>query len=70
MPTEKQLSQVTAALNGGFLLTDMQAIYEAKLNSNTEELTNAYRNLAWRLKSLGDAVDVEISVDAGASKLL
>ncbi len=71
VPTEKQLSQITAALNAGFLLSDMEAIYQAKLDADSEALASAYRNLGWRLKSLGDTLEVEIDVNgASASKLL
>lgn len=70
VPTEKQLSQITAALNAGFLLSDMEAIYQAKLDADSEALASAYRNLGWRLKSLGDVVGVEIDVNGSAPQLL
>lgn len=70
IPTEKQLSQITAALNAGFLFSDMQAIYQAKLDDDAEALANAYRNLGWRLKSLGDSVEVVIDINASSSKFI
>ena len=70
IPTEKQLSQITAALNAGFLFSDMQAIYQAKLDDDAEALANAYRNLGWRLKSLGDSVEVIIDINASSSRFI
>lgn len=70
IPTEKQLSQITAALNAGFLFSDMQAIYQAKLDDDAEALANAYRNLGWRLKSLGDSVEVVIDINTSSSKFI
>jgi len=52
IPTETQLSQITAALNKTFLLTDIQNLYIAKLDNNTEAIQNAYRAIAWRIKSI------------------
>lgn len=48
----------------------MEAIYQAKLDGDTEALANAYRNLGWRLKSLGDAVEVEIDTNGYSSSKL
>ena len=70
IPTEKQLSQITAALNAGFLFSDMQAIYQAKLDDDAEALANAYRNLGWRLKSLGDSVEVIIDINGSSSRFI
>lgn len=52
MPTEKQLSQITAALNKRFLLSDMEAFYTAKLEKNEEALQGVYTSIAWRIKSI------------------
>lgn len=70
VPTEKQLSQITAALNGSFLLADMQLLYQAKQGENPQALEAAYRNIAWRLKSIGDTYKLEIELAQNEAGLL
>ena len=61
VPTEAQLSQITAALNKGFLLSDMKTLYEAKLSGNNEEVANAYRLLSSRLQSIAQNYEIKLS---------
>ena len=70
IPTEAQLSQITAALNKTFLLTDIQNLYTAKLENNTEAIQSAYRIIAWRIKSIGDSYSIEIKVDTNPETLI
>lgn len=70
IPTETQLSQITAALNKTFLLTDIQNLYIAKLDNNTEAIQNAYRAIAWRIKSIWDSYNIEIKVDTNPDILI
>lgn len=70
VPTEKQLSQITAALNGSFLLADMQLLYQAKQGENPQALEAAYRNIAWRLKSIGDTYKLQIELAQNEAGLL
>ena len=61
VPSEAQLSQITAALNKGFLLSDMKTLYEAKLSGNNEEVANAYRLLSSRLQSIAQNYEIKLS---------
>jgi hypothetical protein len=61
VPSEAQLSQITAALNKGFLLSDMKTLYEAKLSGNNEEAANAYRLLSSRLQSIAQNYEIKLS---------
>ena len=67
IPTETQLSQITAALNPNFILWDIQLLYTAKLGENSEAIQGAYRTLLWRLKSIGDAYSIQIKTDTPTS---
>ncbi|MFC2696206.1 MAG: hypothetical protein ACFN4U_04145 [Candidatus Absconditicoccaceae bacterium] len=67
IPTETQLSQITAALNPNFILGDIQLLYTAKLGENSEAIQGAYRTLLWRLKSIGDAYSIQIKTDTPTS---
>lgn len=70
IPTEAQLSQITAALNSSFLLWDVKELYLAKQASNSEAITNAYRTILWRVKAVGDACNITVSLDATSSSVL
>lgn len=59
VPTEAQLSQITAALNKGFLLSDMKALYEAKLSGDNGKVSNAYRLIASRIGSIAQAYEIK-----------
>ncbi len=61
VPTEAQLSQITAALNKGFLLSDMKALYEAKLSGDNGKISNAYRLIASRIGSIAQAYEIKIT---------
>ena len=70
IPTENQLSQITAALNSSFLLWDVKNLYLAKQNWDSAAITSAYRTILWRVKAVGDACEVSVSLDATASSIL
>ena len=70
IPTEAQLSQVTAALNSSFLLWDVKALYLAKQSWDSAAITNAYKTILWRVKAVGDACNISIAMDATASSIL
>ena len=70
IPTENQLSQITAALNSSFLLWDVKNLYLAKQIWDTEAITAAYRTILWRVKAVWDACEVSVSLNATASSIL
>ena len=70
IPTENQLSQITAALNSSFLLWDVKNLYIAKQNWDSAAVTSAYRTILWRVKAVGDACEVTVSLDATSSSIL
>jgi len=70
VPTESQLSQITAALNSSFLMGDMKELYLAKKSWESEKIIAAYRNILWRIKAVADACNVNISLDANAKSIL
>lgn len=70
VPTEKQLSQITAALNKRFLLSDIEAFYTAKLEKNEEALQGVYTSIAWRIKSIWDSYDIAIKIVTTPKELI
>lgn len=70
IPTENQLSQITAALNASFLLDDIELIYQAKLLWDDQKLESAYKNIAWRIKSVGDTYAIELAKEIPQESLL
>ena len=70
IPTENQLSQITAALNSSFLLWDVKNLYLAKQSWDTAAVTAAYRTILWRVKAVWDACEVAISLDATSNSIL
>lgn len=62
IPTEGQLSQITAALNKSFILSDLQALYHAKQEGDEETIQAAYRTLARRLKAIGDGYGIKVTI--------
>ena len=70
IPTETQLSQITAALNSSFLLWDVKSLYLAKQSWDSAAITSAYRTILWRVKAVGDACWITVSLDANASSIL
>ena len=70
IPTENQLSQITAALNSSFLLWDVKELYIAKHSWDSSAITAAYRTILWRVKAVWDACWVTVSLDASASSIL
>lgn len=39
IPTETQLSQITASLNRQFLISDFKALYNAQINNDANSIT-------------------------------
>lgn len=70
VPTEAQLSQITAALNKGFLLSDMRALYEAKLSGDDGKVSNAYRLITSRIGSIAQAYEIKITAWSEQNQLL
>ena len=70
VPTEAQLSQITAALNKGFLLSDMKALYEAKLSGDDGKVSNAYRLIASRIGSIAQTYEIKTTAWSEPNQLL
>ena len=70
VPTENQLSQITAALNSSFLMWDVKDLYLAKESWDSNKIASAYRNILWRVKAVADVCNVNISLDPSAKSVL
>lgn len=70
VPTEQQISQISAALNGDFLLATMQAIYTAQQDEDTEKLDNELRMLSWKLISIGEQYKIKLSQGADSQSII
>ena len=70
VPTENQLSQITAALNSSFLMWDVKELYLAKESWDSNKIASAYRNILWRVKAVADVCNVDISLDPSAKSVL
>lgn len=60
IPTEDQLSQISAALNGKFLLNDMSQLYTAKLNLDESTLTQISYLLESKLKNIAKIYTISL----------
>lgn len=70
VPTEAQLSKITAALNKWFLLSDMESLYNAKYDGDNDAIAAAYRNLSQRIKSVWEACNVSVAIETSPSRIL
>lgn len=70
VPTENQLSQITAALNSSFLLWDVKELYLAKQSWSADKVAAAYRNILWRIKAVGDVCDVKVALEATPDSII
>ncbi len=48
----------------------MQLLYEAKQSADPSALEASYRNLAWRLKSIADMYNLQLSLAQNEAELL
>lgn len=67
IPTEEQLSHITAALNSKFLLDDLQQLFLAKKQQNTEAVAAVHQIFKVKIQSLGVKYQITISATSSLS---
>lgn len=69
IPTEAQLSQVSAAVNGSFLIDEVKVLYTALYLNDTTQSQVSYQQLNSKLQTIAQNFDLKIANGNNASEL-
>jgi len=69
IPTEAQLSQISAAVNGSFLIDEIKTLYTALYLSDTSQSQVSYQQLNSKLQTIAQNFDLKVANGNNASEL-